>query len=72
MWLKQYKPPIWEWFLPPITMVMTGGWFVVETIINHPFETDKHATYKDGDDWGMACCLFYPHYVREAVRQNAR
>ena len=18
MWLKQYKPPIWEWFIPPI------------------------------------------------------
>ena len=27
MWLKQcHKPPIWEWFIPPIQMVMTGGW----------------------------------------------
>ena len=21
-----HKPPIWEWFIPPIKMVMTGGW----------------------------------------------
>ena len=22
------KPPIWEGFIPPIKMVMTGGWFM--------------------------------------------
>ena len=26
MWVKQcHKPPIWELFIPPIKMVMTGG-----------------------------------------------
>ena len=30
MWLKQcHKPPIWEWFIPPIIMVMTGGLFII-------------------------------------------
>ena len=26
---------------------------LLKAIINHPFETDKHTTYKDGDEWGM-------------------
>ena len=30
MWLKQCRiRPIWEWVLPPIKMVMTGGWFII-------------------------------------------
>jgi hypothetical protein len=30
MWLKQcHKPAIWEWFIAPIKMVMTVGWFMI-------------------------------------------
>ena len=28
MWLKQYKPPIWEWFIPPIYGEF-WGWFII-------------------------------------------
>jgi len=29
MWAKQcHKPPIWEWFIPPIKMVI-WGWFII-------------------------------------------
>ena len=23
------KPPNWEWFIPPLKIVMTGGWFII-------------------------------------------
>ena len=32
---NNYKPPVWEWFIPlipPIKMVMTGGWLIIVSI----------------------------------------
>jgi hypothetical protein len=29
---KNEDPSIWEWFIPTIKMVMTGGWFIITTI----------------------------------------
>ena len=30
MWLQQcHEPSIWDWFIAPIKIVMTGGWFII-------------------------------------------
>ena len=77
MWVKQcHKPPIWEWFIPPIKMVI---WGVVDYCFNHitsVVKTCKHtyftASSRDGAVgfhlnlvWGchpsnMACRLASP------------
>ena len=58
MWLKQcHKPPIWEWFIPPVKMVMTGGLFIGYTTLGQGwFNT---AVWDMGDlvhisyEWGL-------------------
>ena len=59
MWVKPcHKPPIWEWFTPPVKMVIWGmvyywfthiGWFEISFPFN--FLAFAIAATLPGDDW---------------------
>ena len=59
MWETQCnKPPIWGWFLPPITGVMTWGWFISWAFQSHGCTPNHPVVMDDHDDsswnpWGL-------------------
>jgi hypothetical protein len=78
--LKQYhKPAIWKWFIRPIKMVMTGGWFIALFYQHYiifsrspadcfffPSQTELHETRAVGVSWNMLiACRWPPQFSME-------
>ena len=52
MWVEPcHKPTMWEWFIPPIKMVMTGTWFMI-------LPTLRDLSVASGR-WTFCCIAFF-------------